>query len=88
MGQACCAASENTPEIVITPEQNNQKEGSEETQHEEVREDVKEVNRKNQFYGKDGHKYSKTVTQEMQSKIDGNLEEYKKMVFSKQPTIP
>lgn len=42
---------------------------------------------KNEFYGKDGHVHSKTITKQMSSSIDSNLDEYKKIIFTKQNTI-
>lgn len=49
--------------------------------------DKAEKTQKENFYGKDGFKYSKTITKEMACNLDENIEEYKKKIFSKQPTI-
>ena len=90
MGQQCCAASQNTPEIIITADETDSK--TKANQQEKGMKDSKvketmEKSQKNDFYGKDGHVYSKTITKEMTSSIDHNLDEYKKIIFNKQETI-
>ena len=88
MGQNCCSASENAPEIRLSHDDLNE-ETNQHTpiSHAEKLKEASDINQKQQFYGKNGDKYSKTITKEMSSNIDSNLEEYKQKIFCKQPTI-
>jgi hypothetical protein len=87
MGQQCCSVQEGAPEVLIS----NEEYADETVGHRDIDQhssrEIAEKNQKETFYGKDGHKYSKTITREMASQIDEDIDQYKSKIFAKQSTI-
>jgi hypothetical protein len=87
MGQQCCSVQEGAPELLINNEEYADETVGHRDKDQNSSREIAEKNQKETFYGKDGHKYSKTITREMANQIDEEIDQYKSKIFAKQNTI-